>query len=192
MWTFRRTVARLVRSTSVAPFLCRTVHVLVNYVVCGREGLSKPHHILEQPGSRSRLEPVRQLCHCPWHKGVDTGTLERVAVTDVGRDVLWEHAVASLPPPLTLALRAAGLDVPCVLLEYPTNKLEEVEHALGLTLLRWRRSGIFECRFWCVCGRRPENRRCILKGRRASSSSSPTGSSRSTKRPLACLERWRW
>ena len=30
-------------------------------------------------GPRDRLEPVRQLRHCRWHKVVDTGTLERVA-----------------------------------------------------------------------------------------------------------------
>ena len=57
------------------------------------------------------------------------------SVTNVGRDVLWERAVASLPPPLLVALRAAGLDHPSVLVEYPRNTQEELECGLGRTLV---------------------------------------------------------
>ena len=56
------------------------------------------------------------------------------SVPNVGRDVLWERAVASLPPPLMVALRAAGLDDPSVLVEYPRNTQEE-ESGLGRTLV---------------------------------------------------------
>ena len=56
-------------------------------------------------------------------------------MTNVARDVLWERAVASLPPPLLVALRAAGLDDPSVLVEYLRNTQEELESGLGRTLV---------------------------------------------------------
>ena len=56
------------------------------------------------------------------------------SVTNLGRDVFWERTVASLQPLLVEALRAAGLDDPGTLVEYPRSTLEEVERALGLTL----------------------------------------------------------
>ena len=55
-------------------------------------------------------------------------------VPNVGRDVLWERAVASLPPPLLEALRSAGLDDPGTLVEYPRSTVEELERVLGRTL----------------------------------------------------------
>ena len=57
-----------------------------------------------------------------------------LSVTNLGRDVLWERALASLPLPLAEALRAAGLDDPGTLVEYPRSTVEELERALGLTL----------------------------------------------------------
>ena len=56
------------------------------------------------------------------------------SVPNVGRDVLWERAVASLPPPLSVALRSSGLDDPGTLVEYPRRTVEELERALGRTL----------------------------------------------------------
>ena len=103
------------------------------------------------------------------------------SVTNVGRDLLWESAVASLPPPLAEALRAFGLDV---------GVPEEYAGGVGLCNgphTWWRQlPGIFGCHFFrnflsymrvrsssssprmarCVCGRRPENRPCFLDGRR--------------------------
>ena len=58
-----------------------------------------------------------------------------LSVTDVVRDVLWERALASLPPPLLVALRSAGLTDPGVLVEYPRNTQEELECGLGRTLV---------------------------------------------------------
>ena len=58
-----------------------------------------------------------------------------LSVTDVARDVLWEPALASLPPPLLVALRSAGLTDPGVLVEYPRNTQEELERGLGCTLV---------------------------------------------------------
>ena len=55
-------------------------------------------------------------------------------MTNVARDVLWERALASLPPPLLVALRSAGLN-PSVLVEYPRNTQEELECGLGRTLV---------------------------------------------------------
>ena len=57
------------------------------------------------------------------------------SVTNVGRDVLWERAVASLPPPLLVALRSSGLDDPGTLVEYPRSSVEELECGLGRTLV---------------------------------------------------------
>ena len=56
------------------------------------------------------------------------------SVPNVGRDVLWERAVASLPPPLSEALRSAGLDDPGTLVAYPRSTVEELERALGRPL----------------------------------------------------------
>ena len=57
------------------------------------------------------------------------------SVSNVGRDVLWERAVASLPPPLLEALRSSGLDDPGTLVEYPRSTVEELERGLGRTLV---------------------------------------------------------
>ena len=57
-----------------------------------------------------------------------------VPVPNVGRDVLWERTVASLPPPLLEALRSSGLDDPGTLVEYPRSTVEELERGLGRTL----------------------------------------------------------
>ena len=48
--------------------------------------------------------------------------------------MFWERTVASLPLPLVEALRAAGLDDPGTLVEYPRRTVEELERALGITL----------------------------------------------------------
>ena len=55
------------------------------------------------------------------------------SVPNVGRDVLWERAVASLPPPLAEALRSVGLDDPNVLVDYPRSTLEELGGTTDLT-----------------------------------------------------------
>ena len=43
------------------------------------------------------------------------------------RDVLWERALSGLPDQLLSALRAAELDEPGVLFEYPKMTVEELE-----------------------------------------------------------------
>ena len=57
------------------------------------------------------------------------------SVSNVGRDVLWERTVASLPPPLLEALRSSELDDPDTLVEYPRSTVEELERGLGRTLV---------------------------------------------------------
>ena len=57
------------------------------------------------------------------------------SVPNVGRDVLWERTIASLPPPLLVALRSSGLDNPGTLVEYPRSSVEELERGLGRTLV---------------------------------------------------------
>ena len=54
---------------------------------------------------------------------------------NVGRDVLWERTVASLPPPLLEALRSSGLDDPGTLVEYPRSTVEELGRGLGRMLV---------------------------------------------------------
>ena len=49
------------------------------------------------------------------------------------RDVLWERALSALPHVLLSALRAAELDDPRVLIEYPTGTTEDFETLLGET-----------------------------------------------------------
>ena len=49
--------------------------------------------------------------------------------------MLWERAVASLPPPLLVALRSSGLDDPGTLVEYTRSSVEELERGLGRTLV---------------------------------------------------------
>ena len=60
--------------------------------------------------------------------------MSSVSVPNVGRDVLWERTVASLPPPLLEALRSSGLDDPGTLVEYPRSTVEELERGMGRTL----------------------------------------------------------
>ena len=47
------------------------------------------------------------------------------------RDVLWERALSALPPVLRSALRAAELDDPRVLSEYPVESLQDLEESMG-------------------------------------------------------------
>ena len=49
------------------------------------------------------------------------------------RNVLWERALSALPHVLLSALRAAELDDPRVLIEYPTGTTEDFETLLGET-----------------------------------------------------------
>ena len=49
----------------------------------------------------------------------------------VSRDVLWERALSALPPVLRSALRAAELDDPRVLSEYPVESLRDLEDSVG-------------------------------------------------------------
>ena len=50
------------------------------------------------------------------------------------RDVFWERALSGLPDQLLSALRAAELDEPGVLLEYPKMTVEELKGTLGEAL----------------------------------------------------------
>ena len=52
------------------------------------------------------------------------------------RDVLWERALSALPDALLSALRAAELDEPRVLCEYPKGTITDLEMLLGETLGR--------------------------------------------------------
>ena len=52
------------------------------------------------------------------------------------RDVLWERALSALPDVLLSALRAAELDDPRVLSEYPRATLTDLETLLGETFGR--------------------------------------------------------
>ena len=50
------------------------------------------------------------------------------------RDVFWERALSGLPDQLLTALRAAELDEPGVLLEYPMTTAEELKGTMGEAL----------------------------------------------------------
>ena len=54
-------------------------------------------------------------------------TSSSVSSGRAARDVLWERALSALPPELLSALRAAELDDPRVLSEYPVESLHDLE-----------------------------------------------------------------
>ena len=95
------------------------------------------------PGAwlRSRFRPSSSVFRLSVVVLLDTVTMSlqnvhvsSVSVSSVGRDVLWERTVASLPPPLLEALRSSGLDDPGTLVEYPRSTVEKLERGLGRTL----------------------------------------------------------
>ena len=58
-------------------------------------------------------------------------TSSSVSSGRAARDVLWERALSALPPVLLSALRAAELDDPRVLGEYPVDSLHDLEEYMG-------------------------------------------------------------
>ena len=58
-------------------------------------------------------------------------TSSSVSSGRAARDVLWERALSALPPELLSALRAAELDDPRVLSEYPVESLHDLEEYVG-------------------------------------------------------------
>ena len=55
------------------------------------------------------------------------------------RDVLWERALSALPAELLSALRAAELDDPGVLSEYPREDVLTTDEKLGSGVAPWAR-----------------------------------------------------
>ena len=62
---------------------------------------------------------------------VAQSTSSSVSSGRASRDVLWERALSALPPVLLSALRAAELDDPRVLSEYPVESLHDLEEYMG-------------------------------------------------------------
>ena len=62
---------------------------------------------------------------------VAQSTSSSVSSGRAARDVLWERALSALPPELLSALRAAELDDPRVLSEYPLESLHDLEEYMG-------------------------------------------------------------
>ena len=62
---------------------------------------------------------------------VAQSTSSSVSSGRAARDVLWERALSALPPELLSALRAAELDDPRVLGEYPVESLHDLEEYMG-------------------------------------------------------------
>ena len=58
-------------------------------------------------------------------------TSSSVSSGRAARDVLWERALSALPPVLLSALRAAELDDPRVLGEYPVDSLHDLQEYVG-------------------------------------------------------------
>ena len=62
---------------------------------------------------------------------VAQSTSSSVSSGRASRDVLWERALSALPPVLLSALRAAEIDDPRVLSEYPVESLHDLEEYMG-------------------------------------------------------------
>ena len=62
---------------------------------------------------------------------VAQSTSSSVSSGRASRDVLWERALSALPPVLRSALRAAELDDPQVLSEYPVESQHDLEESVG-------------------------------------------------------------
>ena len=69
----------------------------------------------------------------PTRYGMSSGSRSASFSVPTSRDVLWERALSALPHVLLSALRAAELDDPRVLIEYPTGRIEDLETLLGET-----------------------------------------------------------
>ena len=68
--------------------------------------------------------------------GMSSGSRSASFSVSTSRDVLWECALSALPDALLSALRAAELDEPRVLCEYPKGTIKDLEMLLGETLGR--------------------------------------------------------